>query len=210
MRLSPETLGRLPRDVARFSYDREAQKVGIVHFGVGNFHRSHQAVYVDRLLAAGLAQEWAICGVGLLGRDAQMRDVLAAQDLLYTVDVREPDGSDTLSVVGSIRRFVHAPDEPATLLDQLVAPEVRIVSLTVTEGGYVADPTTGREPEDDPLVQEEVAGRLASPRTAFGWIVAAPIAVSPWPRRTGSRRRPWFRRPRARCRRTSPCCGSRA
>lgn len=166
-------LGTLPSAVEVPSYLGEDLRIGIVHFGVGNFHRSHQAMYVDRLLNAGGARDWAICGVGLLERDARMRDALAEQDGLYTLTLREPDGSNRFGVIGSIRRFLYAPDDPAALLEQLASPDVRIVSLTVTEGGYVSDPTTGRSPQDDPLVVEEVAGGLENPRTAFGWIVAA-------------------------------------
>lgn len=171
-RLGAASLRGLPATVQTPCYLDADLSIGIVHFGVGNFHRSHQAMYIDRLLAAG-AHDWAICGIGLLERDARMRDALEGQDGLYTLAEGEPDGTDRISVIGSIRRFLHAPDDPASVLEQLVDPGVRIVSLTVTEGGYVCDPTDGRVPQDDPLVVEEVARGLSSPRTAFGWIVAA-------------------------------------
>ncbi len=172
-RLGSAALGSLPAGVDAPRYGAADVQLGIVHFGVGNFHRAHQAMYVDRLMNAGLARDWAISGVGLLERDARMRDALVGQDGLYTLTLRHPDGRDEISVIGSIQRFLYAPDEPAAVLEQLVSPQVRIVSLTITEGGYVADPINGRNPEDDPLVAEEVAGGLAQPRTAFGWIVAA-------------------------------------
>ncbi len=173
-RLGTQAVGTLPARVAVPNYlDDPNLRIGIVHFGVGNFHRSHQAMYLDRLFNAGLARDWAICGVGLLERDARMRDALGSQDHLYTLTLRQPDGTDDFAVIGSIRRFLHAPDDPAAVLDQLVSPDVRIVSLTVTEGGYVSDPTNGRLAENDPLVAEEVASGLSRPRTAFGWITAA-------------------------------------
>lgn len=172
-RLGRPVLGRLPEHVAVPQYGGEDVRVGIVHFGVGNFHRAHQAMYLDRLMNRGLARDWAICGVGLLERDARMRDALLGQDGLYTLTLRHPDGTDEVSVIGSIPRFLYAPEQPDAVLAQLVSPDVRIVSLTITEGGYVADPINGRNPEDDPLVAAEVAGGLAQPRTAFGWIVAA-------------------------------------
>ena len=172
-RLGVRALETLPSHVDVPGYLGDDLRIGIVHFGVGNFHRSHQAMYVDRLLEAGAGDDWAICGVGLLERDAPMRDALAAQDCLFTLTLREPDGQDRFSVIGSIRRYLYAPDDPAAVLEQLVSPDVRIVSLTVTEGGYVSDPTNGRLPQDDPLVAEEVADGFAHPRTAFGWIVAA-------------------------------------
>jgi mannitol 2-dehydrogenase len=147
-------------------------RVGIVHFGVGNFHRAHQAMYLDRLMRAGLARDWAICGIGLLERDERMRDVLLGQDGLYTLTLRHPDGRDEIGVIGAIRRFLHAPDDPDAVLEQLADPAVRIVSLTITEGGYVEDEASGRRAVDDPLVLAETADGLSSPRTAFGWIAA--------------------------------------
>lgn len=172
-RLSRAALANLPTGVSAPSYLDEDIHVGIVHFGVGNFHRAHQAKYIDRLLQSGSAREWAICGVGLFERDARMRDALNGQDGLYTLTLRHPDGIDEIDVVGSIRRFIHAPDEPGAVLEQLAEPDVRIVSLTITEAGYVEDPTGGRRAATDPLVMAETAGDLAEPRTAFGWIVAA-------------------------------------
>lgn len=172
-RLSRAVLATLPDGISTPSYLDGDVRVGIVHFGVGNFHRSHQAMYIDRLLQAGGADDWALCGIGLLERDARMRDVLAAQDGLYTLTLRHPDGTDETGVIGSIRRFLHAPDDPDAVLRQLTDPSVRIVSLTITEGGYVEDPWGGRMATADPLVMAETAGDLAEPRTAFGWIVAA-------------------------------------
>ncbi|MCC2028073.1 mannitol dehydrogenase family protein [Microbacterium sp. YMB-B2] len=172
-RLGRASLTSLPADIAVPSYlDREIS-VGIVHFGVGNFHRAHQAMYIDRLLQVGTADEWAICGIGLFDRDARMRDALVEQDGLYTLALRHPDGNDEISVVGSIRRFLHAPDDPDAVLDQLTDPGVRIVSLTITEGGYVEDATDGKRAADDPNVVAEAANGLSAPLTAFGWIVAA-------------------------------------
>ena len=172
-RLGRPALASLPKRIAVPAYLDEDVRIGIVHFGVGNFHRAHQAMYLDRLLNAGTGREWGICGIGLLDRDARMRDALTGQDGLYTLTLRGADGPDELAVIGSIRRFLFAPEDPIAVLEQLVAPEVRIVSLTITEGGYVCDPINGRFPVDDPLVAQETADDLAQPRTAFGWIVAA-------------------------------------
>lgn len=172
-RLSRAALESLPAEVSTPSYLDRAVRVGIVHFGVGNFHRAHQAMYVDRLLQAGDSDEWAICGIGLLPRDARMRDALTGQDGLYTLTLRHPDGTDEIGVIGSIRRFLHAPDDPEAVLAQLTEPSVRIVSLTITEGGYVEDPSGGKRAETDSSVVAETASGLSEPRTAFGWIVAA-------------------------------------
>ena len=75
-------------------YDRSALRTGIVHLGVGGFHRAHQAMYLDRLMRAGRALDWAVCGVGLLPQDATMRDALAGQDHLYSLTLKHPDRSE--------------------------------------------------------------------------------------------------------------------
>ena len=172
-RLSRAALSTLPADISVPSYLDDQIGIGIVHFGVGNFHRAHQAMYVDRLLQAGQARDWAICGIGLLDRDARMRDALTEQDGLYTLTLRHPDGMDEIGVIGSIRRFLHAPDDPDAVLAQLIDPGVRIVSLTITEGGYVEDASGGKRAAVDPQVVAETADGLSNPSTAFGWIVAA-------------------------------------
>lgn len=171
-RLGIDALDTLPADIPVPDYRADGLTVGVVHFGVGNFHRAHQAMYLDRLMRAGLARDWAICGIGLLERDERMRDALVGQDGLYTLTLRHPDGTDEVAVIGSIARFLHAPDDPAAVLEQLADPAVRIVSLTITEGGYVEDAANGRRAVDEPLVRQETADGLRSPRTAFGWIVA--------------------------------------
>jgi len=174
-RLSIAALEELPADVHVPDYLRagsEQPRVGIVHFGVGNFHRAHQAMYLDSLMRAGLAHDWAICGVGLLERDTRMRDALDEQDGLYTLTLRHADGGDDIAVIGSIRRYLYAPEQAQDVLEQLADPAVRIVSLTITEGGYVEDAANGRRAGDDPLVLAETADQLREPRTAFGWIVA--------------------------------------
>lgn len=155
------------------SYDRAAVRSGIVHFGVGGFHRAHQAVYVDRLLAAGPdAAEWGICGVGLRPADAAMRDALVPQGGLYTLTLKHPDGAVETSVVGSIVDYLYAPDDPESVLERLAAPETRIVSLTITEGGYNFSATTGEFDGDDPDVRRDLAPG-AVPRTVFGYVTEA-------------------------------------
>jgi mannitol 2-dehydrogenase len=132
--LNASTLDRLP--VARPTYDRGAVGIGIVHFGVGGFHRAHQAMYVDQLLERGRAQEWGICGVGVMPADQRMKDALTAQDGLYTLIVENPDGRRDVRVIGSIVDYLYAPDDPEAVIALLAAPTTRMVSLTITEGGY--------------------------------------------------------------------------
>jgi len=134
MNLNNAALTRLP--IAAPSYDRGSISVGIAHIGAGHFHRAHQAMYIDRLLQRGLAREWGICGVGVLPADWTMRDVLRDQDGLYTLILENPDGSRDAQVIGSIVDYRYAPDDPEGALQVLAAESTRIISLTITEGGY--------------------------------------------------------------------------
>ncbi len=167
-RLSPRHLDALPSDVARPRYDREAVGIGIVHLGLGAFHRAHMAVYVDDLLARG-AGDWAICGVSL--RSPATRDALAPQDGLYTVMERGPDGP-ALRVVGPVKEVLTAPDSPEAVLDRMARPETRIVSLTVTEKGYCHSPATGVLDETHPDIVHDLTDP-DTPRSAIGFLVSA-------------------------------------
>jgi mannitol 2-dehydrogenase len=153
-------------------YDRSKVTVGIVHFGVGGFHRAHEAMYLDELMNAGAAHEWGVCGMGVLPADARMRDALAAQDYLYTLVVKHPDGTTEARVIGSIVDFVHAPDDPAAAIERLTDPAVRIVSLTITEGGYNFNQATGRFDAGNPDVVHDLA-HPDVPRSVFGLVCEA-------------------------------------
>ena len=137
MKLSAENLSRISID--KPTYDRSSVGVGIVHFGVGGFHRAHQAMYVDRLLNSGTASTWGICGVGVLPADRRMADVMDAQDDLYTLVLMNPDGTRDASVIGSIVDYRFAPDDREAVVELLASPDTRIVSLTITEGGYAIE-----------------------------------------------------------------------
>ena len=170
--LRPQTLAELAPRLAIPSYDRSRLTVGIVHLGVGAFHRAHQAMYIDRLLSRGLAQDWAICGVGVLPLDARMRDTLQQQDGLYTLVVKSADGDWDARVVGSIVEYLFAPDDPERVVERMTDPQVQIVSLTVTEGGYNIHPVTGEFVADAPEVLADLEPG-AAPRTSFGLVVEA-------------------------------------
>lgn len=171
-RLSTAALSNLPDDVAVPTYDRSRITTGIVHFGVGNFHRSHQAMYVDRLLDLGEAQDWGIHGVGVLPADREHLAALGEQDNLYTLMVRDGSGGVSLRVIGSIIGSTFGPDRPQAVFDLLADPAVRIVSLTVTEGGYNIDPVTGVFDARNPDVLADLANP-DRPRTVFGYVVQA-------------------------------------
>ncbi|MFB9238643.1 mannitol dehydrogenase family protein [Plantactinospora siamensis] len=170
--LTEANLGALGDRLPVLRYDRSRLRTGIVHFGVGGFHRAHQAMYLDRLMAGGEALDWAICGVGVLPADRRMRDALAAQDGLYTLVVKDPDGGLAARVVGSIRDYLFAPDDPAAVVARLADEQTRIVSLTVTEGGYNFSPVTGEFDAGQPDVAHDLTAD-APPRTVFGLVTAA-------------------------------------
>jgi mannitol 2-dehydrogenase len=170
--LTPDNLASLPEGLARPAYDRAALRTGIVHFGVGGFHRAHEAMYLDRLMNAGEALDWAICGVGVMPADRRMREVLDAQDGLYTLVAKAPDGTLEARVIGSIKEYLFAPDDPEAVIEKMTHPGVRIVSLTVTEGGYNFNTVTGEFMADNPDVRHDLAPG-AAPRTTFGLITAA-------------------------------------
>ena len=167
-RLSEATLPFLPASVARPGYDRAAVKPGIVHLGLGAFHRAHQAVMTDAVLRDG-ARDWGIVAASL--RSADTRDALAPQDGLYTVATRQ-DETDALQVIGALGGLHVAPEDPAALLAAMVAPATRIVSLTVTEKGYCHDPATGALDEAHPDIRHDLA-TPDRPRSAPGFLVEA-------------------------------------
>lgn len=171
MKLCNAALSGLPERIARPRYDRAALTPGIVHIGLGNFHRAHQAWYLHRLMQAGKAREWAILGAGVRPQDAAMREKLLAQDCLTTLIALEPEGR-TAEVTGGMIDFL--PVEPGNepLVRAMADPAIRIVSLTVTEGGYYLDPATSGLDITHPDICHDAA-HPECPNTAFGAIVAA-------------------------------------
>ena len=166
--LSSSTLERLPAGVTRPTYSRSDLSAGILHFGVGNFHRAHQAVYLDLLMSLGKAHDWAIVGAGVRPSDAAMRDALAAQDWLTTLVELGGDPASA-RVIGPMIDFIPVDDRDR-LIATLAAPEIRIVSLTITEGGYFLDSATGRFDARHPEIVADAA-RPDDPRTVFGLIL---------------------------------------
>ncbi|MEL7137624.1 MAG: mannitol dehydrogenase family protein [Pseudomonadota bacterium] len=171
VRLSRATLSDLPDTIAIPRYDVSDLSPGIVHIGVGNFHRAHQAWYLHRLMQHGLDRDWAILGAGVRPADAAMRDRLLAQDCLTTLIELRPEGSST-EICGAMVDFVPVEDDNAALIALMADPAIRIVSLTVTEGGYYLDPASGAFDATHPDIVSDAA-HPATPRTAFGAIVAA-------------------------------------
>jgi mannitol 2-dehydrogenase len=168
--LNQANLGSLSIPVP--SYDRSRVTVGIVHFGVGGFHRAHQAMYIDQLMEQGKALDWGICGVGVMPFDLKMKEAMQSQDCLYTLVLKAPDGSWEPRIVGSIVQYLYAPDDPDAVIEKMADPATRIVSLTVTEGGYNFHPVTGEFDDTNPAVQADLAPG-AIPATTFGLITEA-------------------------------------
>jgi mannitol 2-dehydrogenase len=167
--LNASTLSSLDAAVSVPAYDRAAVRAGIVHFGVGGFHRAHQAMYLDRLMDEGKALDWGICGVGVLPGDRAMKDAMQAQDCLYTLVIKRPDGTLEPRVVGSIVEYLFAPDDPEAVVEKLADAATRIVSLTVTEGGYNFNAVTGEFDASNPDVVHDLQPG-AAPRTTFGLV----------------------------------------
>ena len=171
VKLTAAALGALPPAVAVPTYDRQRVASSIVHVGVGGFHRSHQVVYVDDLCQQHGVTEWGFCGVGLLPHDTGIRDALRSQDCLYTVVERSAAG-DQARVIGAITEFLFAPDNPEAVIEKMASSDTRIVSLTITEGGYFIDQGTGEFQENHPTIVHDLA-HPDRPNGAFGYMLEA-------------------------------------
>ncbi|MEM7488989.1 MAG: mannitol dehydrogenase family protein [Pseudomonadota bacterium] len=168
--LRQDALARLPDGVRRPGYDRAALRPGILHIGVGNFHRAHQAWYTHRLFEAGMDHDWAIVGAGVRPGDAAMREKLLAQDGLTTLIELDPAGRSA-EVTGAMVDFVPVDAANGPLIAAMSDPATRIVMLTVTEGGYYVDAGGGLQVDHPDIAHD--AAHPDAPRTAFGAMVAA-------------------------------------
>ena len=212
-RLTEQSLSSLHPDVSVPTYDRAGLTTGVVHLGVGGFHRAHEAMYLDRLLEAGGDPSWSVCGVGTLPGDRAMQEALEPQGCLYTLVLKGTDGSVRPRVIGSIARYLHAPADPGTVVAKLADAATRIVSLTITEGGYHISDVTGEfevtptwrptsSPEPFPARCSDSSSRLStgdgSPAQAAS--LSCPATTSPatarW-RVAASPRTPSSRTPRS-------------
>ena len=170
--IDPATLSSLPASVERPTYDRTKVTAGIAHLSVGNFHRAHQAVYLDKVLSLPGQEGWGILGIGLMDVEGERAKAAALQGQkgLYSLVAYPPEGEPEVAVIGSIVEYLHAPADPEAVLKRLADPAIRIVTLTVTEGGYNID-ERGHFKLDDPAVAKDLAGGL--PSTSFGVMTEA-------------------------------------
>jgi mannitol 2-dehydrogenase len=172
MKLNRQHLEQLAAPIALPAYRADTTRQGIAHIGVGGFHRAHEAIYTEALMNQGEALDWSICGVGLRAEDRAMRDALAGQDYLYTLVELGDDTHGAVRVVGAISGMLLAEDSPQALIDKLADPAIRIVSLTITEGGYCMDDSSGEFLAELPQIRHDLAHPEA-PRSVFGFLCAA-------------------------------------
>lgn len=165
-RLSPESLALLPPDVRLPGYDRNAQRAGIVHFGIGAFHRAHQAIYTDDAMAAG-DRDWSIIGVSL--RSPAVRNQLSPQGGLYSIIERSARG-DSVRIAGAVRDVLVGWMQPASIIEAIASPDTRILTFTITEKGYRRAMDGGVD-FNDPAVAADLMGN-AAPQTIYGFIRA--------------------------------------
>ncbi|WP_172329620.1 mannitol dehydrogenase family protein [Mangrovicoccus sp. HB161399] len=168
LRLSNSALSSLPAKVAAPGYDRAQLSSGILHFGLGNFHRAHQAEYLNRLFAMGEGMDWALVGAGVFEGEKRGRDILAAQDWMTTLVEQEADRSEA-KVLGSMIDFIEPANGPA-IVARMAEPDIRIVSMTITEGGYFLDSNDRFDPEHPAMAVD--AADPEDPKTVFGMIIA--------------------------------------
>ena len=171
-RLSNATLGDLPEGVMLPTYDRSEMTPGIVHVGVGNFHRAHLAWYLHRLMQQGAATDWAIIGASVREHDIAVREKLQRQDFLTTLIELDPHGGKATEVTGPMVDFLPVEKDNKSLIAAMADPRIRIVSTTVTEGGYYLDPETGGLDVAHPDIVHD-AENPDRPKTVFGAMVAA-------------------------------------
>ncbi|QXP52044.1 MULTISPECIES: mannitol dehydrogenase family protein [unclassified Cellulophaga] len=171
-KLNSDNLSQFADSAAVPTYDRSDVKVGIVHVGIGGFHRAHEAYYTDQLLHKEGNKDWGICGVALLDFDQKIYQTLKDQEGLYTLIVKELDGTLTKTIIGSIVEYLFAPENPAAVIDKMAHQDIKIITLTITEGGYNYNEATKKFDFGNPLIQHDLKNPTA-PKTIFGYLTQA-------------------------------------
>jgi mannitol 2-dehydrogenase len=170
--LSSSILNNVQSNVETPRYDRSRLKHGIVHIGVGGFHRAHEALYMDDLFATG-ETDWAIYGVGIMPQDEKMNEAIKAQECLYTLIEQSSDAQKGVMrkarIIGAITEYEWGYQNPEAVFQKLADPSIKIVTLTVTENGYYLDASTGDLNQRDPAIQHDLA-HPKQPHTLFGYL----------------------------------------
>ena len=167
--LNAENLDFLPAKVVVPSYDRDVIKTSVLHIGVGNFHRSHQAYYVNELIDKHKELNYGICGVDLLDSNRKMYNILKDQDGLYTVYIKEANGAHKAKIIGSIVEYFYGPENPLAVIERMASPDIKIISLTIAEDGYHLNEITGAFDINHPAVTEDIKDPF-NPKTVFGYL----------------------------------------
>ena len=170
--LNQKNLTHIGRHIPCPDYNREELTSGMVHIGVGGFHRSHQALYTHKLQEKQYAPGWGITGIGLREADRKIHDVLTKQDGLYTLIVKKPEGEISPSIIGSIRNVLLGVDDAAAVIALMADPSTKIVSLTITEGGYNFNPSTGQFDFENKDIKHDLE-YPDNPKTVYGFLAAA-------------------------------------
>jgi mannitol 2-dehydrogenase len=171
MKLNQKNLTEVAEFLKIPTYNRNEIKSGIVHIGVGGFHRAHQALVVQNLLELGGNEDWGICGIGLREADHKIAEVFKNQDCLYTLITRHPDGKVESEVMGQMTDFLLAPDNPQAVIDRMANLNTKILSLTITEGGYNVR-SDGEFDLEHADIQHEI-NDPNDPKTIYGYLSAA-------------------------------------
>ena len=171
VKLSANNLSLLSKKVKIPAYNRSELQTGILHIGTGNFYRAHVAYFTDEILNRNNSS-WGICGVGILESDSVMYHALKSQESLYTLMVRESNGMLNIRIIGSVVENLFGPENPLTVIEKMADPDVKIISLTITEGGYNFDATTGNFIMSEPAIQWDL-NHTDHPKTVFGYLTRA-------------------------------------
>lgn len=171
MKLNQKNLSAAAELLKAPTYNRNKLKPGIVHIGVGGFHRAHQAVVIQKLLESGRNEDWGICGIGLREGDRKIAEVFRKQDCLYTLITRHLNGKVESEVMGQMMDFILAPDHQQAVIDRIADIDTKILSLTITEGGYNLR-SDGEFDLDHPDIQHELKNP-SNPKTIYGYLAAA-------------------------------------
>ncbi|QCX38940.1 mannitol dehydrogenase family protein [Aureibaculum algae] len=172
IKLNQKNLAEIAKRISCPTYNRSNIKTGIVHVGIGGFHRAHEAFYTDALLHDDSIKDWGICGVALLEFDTKIYNTLKEQNGLYTLIIKELDGTLTKRVIGSIVECLYAPENPTTVIEKMASPEVKIITLTITEGGYNYNEATRGFDFENPQIHYDLE-HPESPKTIFGYLTQA-------------------------------------
>lgn len=161
----------MSKAVKKFGYERRNIEVGIAHIGVGNFHRAHEEYYTNLLLEYPDQREWGICGIALLPSDEKLVEALRSQQGEYTLTVCGRNGSDEVFRIGSLVELLWSVENPEAVIAKLADPAIKVITMTITEGGYNLDKSTGEFMLSDENIQHDLKNPGA-PTTVFGYVAA--------------------------------------